>query len=106
MAGCARLVPHFEWDYANPVWECEMCYQKGHHGSRCPRNCCSKYGTQEINTSLCPKCKQYVTHLDDSDPMLDIEKVGNMNKRQQEGNFEEVDKIKIRKANFIVSEEL
>jgi hypothetical protein len=88
MAGCAGLVPYFEWDCANPIRKGEMCYQKGHHRSRRPRNHCSKCGTQGIDISLCPKCKWYVTHLDDSDLITDIEKVGNMKKKQLKGNLE------------------
>jgi hypothetical protein len=42
--------------------------------------------------------------LVDSDPISDIEKVGNMKKRQQEGNLDEVDKIKIKKAKFVASD--
>jgi transcription initiation factor IIE alpha subunit len=63
-------------------------------------------GTQGVDTSLCPKCKRYVTQLDNSDPISDIEKVGNMKKKQLEGNIDEINKIRIRKANFVVSEEL
>jgi hypothetical protein len=59
-----------------------------------------------VGTFLSPKCKRYVTYLDNSNPISDIEKVGNIKKKQLKGNLNEVNKIRIRKANFVVSEEL